>query len=382
MAGRRAADIGGRISLTVKGVTGRFLFVDALRGIAALGVVIYHLKAGNHIPLLASALPAWATVIVDQGNLGVAVFFVLSGFVISHSVHADRVSMPLAGRFMLRRSLRLDPPYWVAIVLTLGFAAASTISVPHKTIPEISAGQIGAHIFYLQEILGYPEINTVFWTLCMEVQFYLIYILILAVGRNDPSLPVQGRRVLSILACAMAVSLLWPTGLVTSEPWRGSFLPLWHGFLLGVAAYWSWRYHRIRPYFAGIALIVFVAAVIRGDSFSLTCATVACLLLAMALLGRINSALSWKWLQFLGAISYSLYLIHNPVTGASFRIGYMMTGDTLVTEVLWAAGAVCACVLCSAGIYYMIEKPSMRLARMIDLRRPLSLPDLLKRFRH
>jgi peptidoglycan/LPS O-acetylase OafA/YrhL len=364
-----------------KNATGRFLFVDALRGIAALGVVLFHLNAGHHIPLLASALPMWAIFIIDHGNLGVAVFFVLSGFVISHSVHTDRVSIPFAGRFMLRRSLRLDPPYWVAIALTLAFALVSTLSVAHKALANVSVGQILAHMFYLQEMLGYPEVNTVFWTLCLEVQFYLIYILILALGRNDPSLPMQGRRVLTILTCAMCISLLWPTGLVTSEPWRGSFLPLWHGFLLGVGAYWSWRYTEIRPFFVGIALIVVVAAVIRSDSFSLTCAAVACLLLAMACLGRIRSALHWPWLQFLGAISYSLYLIHNPVTGASFRVGYMLTGDTMMTEVLWSAGAVCACVVFSACVYYLIEKPSMRLARMVDLRRPLLQPNLLKRFR-
>src|SRR5258708_15515966 len=128
-------------------------------------------------------------------------------------------------------------------------------------------------------------------------------------------------------------------------------------------------------FFVGIVLIVFAAVIIRDDLFSLTCAIVACLLLAMALLGRINSALYWSWLQFLGAISYSLYLIHNPVTGASFRIGFIITGDTLMTKVLWAAGSVCACVLFSAGIYYMIEKPSMRLARLIVLKRPLALSD-------
>jgi peptidoglycan/LPS O-acetylase OafA/YrhL len=362
-----------------KSAAGRFLFVDALRGVAALGVVLFHLKAGHHIPLLASALPTWLNFVIDHGDLGVAVFFVLSGFVISHSVHEDRISMPMAAKFMLRRSLRLDPPYWAAIALTLGFAAASTLSVPHKSIPGVSAGQIVAHIFYLQEILGFPEINTVFWTLCMEVQFYLIYILILALGRKDPALPMQGKRVLALLACASIFSLLWPTGLLTGEPWRGSFLPLWHGFLLGVAAYWSWRYRAIRPFFAGIALTVLIAAAVRGDSFSLTCAVVAALLLTMGLFGRITTALHWPWLQFLGAISYSLYLIHNPVTGATFRAGYILCGDTLPTEALWAVGALCSCVLFSACLYYMIEKPSMRLARMIDLRQPLSIRDLAKR---
>src|SRR5689334_15625966 len=99
--------------MMVKAASGRFLFVDALRGFAALGVVIFHFTEADHIPLLASALPAWVVLILNHGNLGVPVFFVLSGFVIAHSVHSERVTMPFAAKFMLRRSLRLDPPYWV-----------------------------------------------------------------------------------------------------------------------------------------------------------------------------------------------------------------------------------------------------------------------------
>ena len=349
----------------------RFLFVDALRGIAALAVVLFHLKEGNHIPILISVMPEWLIDILKHADLGVAAFFVLSGFVISHSVFRDRVSIPLAGRFLVRRSLRLDPPYWTAIVLTLAFAVVSTTSVAHKSLPHVSFGQIVAHILYAQETLGYPEINTVFWTLCLEIQFYLIYIFILALGGNDPSLPFQGKRVLTILTCAMAASLLWPTGIVTIDPWRGSFFPLWYGFLLGVAAYWSWRYSFIRPFFAGIALLVLVAGVIRGDGFSVTCAIVASLLLVMGCLNRLSSTLHQPWLQFLGLISYSLYLIHNPITGASFRVGYLLTGDTVWAEILWSAAAICACVLCAWWIYCLVEKPSMKLARMVDLERPL-----------
>lgn len=348
--------------------SGRFLFVDALRGIAALGVVFYHLAGGNHIPLLTSALPAWIVFIFNHGNLGVAVFFVLSGFVIAHSVHGQRVRIPFAARFMLRRSLRLDPPYWVAIALTLGFVLLSTLAVSGKQLPYLSVGQITAHIFYAQEILGYPEINPVFWTLCLEVQFYLIYVLILAFGKNDPLVRMQGRGVAAILTISILVSLLWPTGLVPGEPWRGSFLPLWHGFLLGVGAYWSWRFAELRVFFAGFALIVAVAGVIRSDAFSFTCAAAASLIFAVALFGRLDFWLRWSWLQFLGAISYSLYLIHNPITGATFRVGNMLTGDTLIAETIWMLGALIACILSATALYYLVERPSIKLARMVDLK--------------
>jgi peptidoglycan/LPS O-acetylase OafA/YrhL len=360
----------------------RFSFVDALRGIAAMGVVLFHLREGHHVPLLASALPTWAISVVDHGNLGVAVFFVLSGFVIAHSVYNERVTIPFAGRFMLRRSLRLDPPYWLAIALCLAFAALSSFVIPQKHHLSLSFGQLIAHLFYLQEILGYPEINSVFWTLCLEVQFYLIYMFLLALGKNDPLLPAQGNRLLMVLLGAITISIIWPVGLVTVEPWPGSFLPLWHGFLLGAAAYWAWRYRHYRVIYAGFALIVFVAAALHGNAFSLTCAVVSFLLLAVGLLGQMTTALAWPWLRFLGVISYTLYLIHNPITGASFSVGYSFTGHTLVTEIIWTLCTLGACLVSSFGLYLLIEKPSIRLAHTVNLHAPLSIAKMIRHVRN
>jgi peptidoglycan/LPS O-acetylase OafA/YrhL len=284
----------------------RFTLVDALRGIAALCVVLFHLKAGNHIPSLQALVPTWVNALVDHGDLGVAIFFVLSGFVIAHSLYGERVTLPLAGRFMLRRSIRLDPPYWVAIALALGSAFLSAIVLPDKIRPEVSWQQIAAHLLYLQDILGYPEINDVFWTLCLELQFYLIYVLMLVVARNNL------RLILILLFAAMALSAIWPMGIATTGLWPGSFLPLWHGFLVGTGAYWAWRHPAFLPALALFALLILASSSWRGDVFPVICVSTACLLLAAAVTGQISLALNWRWLQFLGLISYSLYLVHNP----------------------------------------------------------------------
>src|SRR5208282_311558 len=92
----------------------RFLLVDALRGIAAMSVVVFHLAEGHHVDQFMTVAPVWLITVIEHGDLGVAIFFVLSGFVIAHSLYGRNVTLSLAGRFMLRRSLRLDPPYWVA----------------------------------------------------------------------------------------------------------------------------------------------------------------------------------------------------------------------------------------------------------------------------
>lgn len=351
---------------------GRFSFVDALRGIAALAVVLFHALEGRHIPALEEAMPRWFKFLISHGNLGVAVFFVLSGFVISHSLYSQRVNLSLAGRFMLRRSIRLDPPYWFAIAVAIAFALLSARVVPDKIAPSISSVQILAHVFYVQDLLGYPSINTVFWTLCLEVEFYLLYVAALALSRNDPDLPLQGKRTIAVLGFAMLTSLLWPTGTVTTGLWPGSFLPLWHGFLIGVFAYWSWRNAALIPFFIVTVAVVLWFSIASGNAFSIVCAVTSCLLWSAAVTGLLSTGLAWPWLQFLGTISYSLYLIHNPITGASFRAGYMLTGRGIWWELFWWFGSIAACILFASAMWWLIERPSIRLARLIRLH-PTSL---------
>lgn len=353
----------------------RFTFVDALRGVASLSVVLYHASEGGHITGLLALLPTWVAQLMKQGGLGVAVFFVLSGFVIAHSVAASRVTLSFVARFMLRRSIRLDPPYWVAIALAITAAYLSAHFVIGKAQPEFSIAQTAAHIFYLQGILGYPGINTVFWTLCQEVQFYFVYVLLLALSQNDPAKLMQGRATAFAFVVAALISLLWPLGLLTDEPYRGSFLPLWHGFLVGAGAYWAWRSPSVALYCLAYTVVLLVAGTVRGDSFTIACSLTAIVLWVVAARGRLYSALDWRWLQGLGAISYSLYLTHNPITAATFWLGYTLTGRSPALEALWWTITLASCIAFASAMWWLVERPSINLARRIRLEKARSQSD-------
>jgi peptidoglycan/LPS O-acetylase OafA/YrhL len=347
----------------------RFTFVDALRGIASLSVVLYHAAEGRHITGLLALLPSWVAQVLKQGGLGVAVFFVLSGFVIAHSVAKSRITFSFVGRFMLRRSIRLDPPYWLAIALAITFAYLVAHFVAGKEQPRVSLAQLAAHVFYLQEILGYPGFNTVFWTLCQEVQFYLVYVLLLALSHNDPAKPMQGRATALTFAGAALISLLWPLGILSDGPYRGSFLPLWHGFLVGAGAYWAWRNPAVAFYCLAYIALLLVAGTLRGDSFTIACTLTAIALWAVAARGRLYSALEWRWLQGLGAISYSLYLTHNPITAATFWLGYTLTGRSPSLEAVWWVITMATCIAFAFAMWWLVERPSINLARRVRLER-------------
>ncbi len=351
-----------------RSVPHRFAFVNALRGVGALGVVLYHGSEGGHIPGLMSFMPAWVVALMQQSGLTIATFFTLSGFVIAHSVYADRITLPYAARFMLRRSARLDPPYFFAIALALGFAFLSAVVIPGKNLPDVSLGQLVAHLFYVQEMFNYAQINPVFWTVCLEIQFYLAYILLLYISRNDPSQPLQGPRTVVILVSASLISLLWPLGLFNFGPWPGSFLPHWYSFLVGVGAYWAWRNPQIVPFYLSLLLTIATAAYLRGNGFSFICAASAFVLWFVSATGRNFALFNWPALQFLGAISYSLYLTHNPITGAVFRVGYMITGHTVFWEAFWWVGSMASSLLFATAVWWLVEMPSIRLAKRLAKR--------------
>jgi peptidoglycan/LPS O-acetylase OafA/YrhL len=323
----------------------RFTFIDALRGIAALSVLLFHAFAGGHTPLLHDRLPRFIQWPLSHGNLGVSVFFVLSGFVISHSLLDADLTPAMAGRFMMRRSLRLDPPYWFAI-------AIGSVAVMMKGEPPFTAAQIGAHLLYAQDLLNMPSIAAVFWTLCLEVQFYLVFaMLLLCKSRNT----LIAAFVLSIPFSQFAI-------------WHGLFTTLWYGFLLGVLAYVSWKDRSRLGWFFAYAGCLAALAIATRDLFMATCVVTACCICAVGYCGKLETYGNWRSLQFLGMISYSLYLIHDRVVGVTFRIAQKLLGNGLGEEIVAYGSALVISILIAFAMWSAIERPSMMLARLVSLK--------------
>ncbi|EHR01340.1 acyltransferase family protein [Bradyrhizobium sp. WSM471] len=322
----------------------RFALIDALRGIAALSVLFFHAFAGGHTPLLHDRLPNLVQWPLNHGNLGVSVFFVLSGFVISHSLLSVDLTRGMAARFMLRRSLRLDPSYWFAI-------AVGCVAVLIKGEPPFTAMQIGAHLLYAQDLLDMPAIATVFWTLCLEMQFYVVFaLLLLCKSRNT----LIAAFVLSIPLSQFAI-------------WNGLFTTQWYGFLLGVVTYVSWKDRSRFGWFLAYAGCLAVLAFTGHDLFMSACVGTACFILLLGHCGKLETYGNWGALQFLGMISYSLYLIHDRVVGATFRIAPRFPGNGLGKEIASYGAALILSIMVAFAMWFAIERPSMRLARMLPL---------------
>lgn len=164
---------------TSSAVASRFLYVDGLRELAALAVVLFHAHAGAHL----DRLPAVVGEILEHGDLGVPVFFTLSGFVIA-TVCATTWRRPASSDV----SSRVGPcvslhPTTGAIALVIGMQWLSA-RVTGQSFETPSAARVGAHLVYGQGLLRYPALNDIFWTLCYEIQFYLVFCLLVGFAQK------------------------------------------------------------------------------------------------------------------------------------------------------------------------------------------------------
>jgi len=146
----------------------KIVSIQYLRGLAALGVVLCHYGSGlTDYPRLSSFF--------SFGQTGVFVFFLISGFIIVYSLNKSNYESKQFFKFLLKRSIRIDPSYFVVILLTIvlfkilaylpSFKGERIVLIP---------GQLIAHIFYAVPFTKYPFYNHVFWTLSVEFQFYLL----------------------------------------------------------------------------------------------------------------------------------------------------------------------------------------------------------------
>ena len=166
--------------------SGKITFANQLRGVAVLCVIVTHylgiswgaralVAQYTFAPLLEGAKPAFmpysAPPTFNYGPFGVALFFLISGFVIPFSL--EKMG---SLRFLAARALRIYPSYWVATAFMLG---VTWLSSCYWRMPfHVDAWQLGTNLLLVNAELGQPSIDLVNWTLSIEVKFYVAAVLL------------------------------------------------------------------------------------------------------------------------------------------------------------------------------------------------------------
>lgn len=364
------------VSGVASAASGRFEYIDGLRGIASMMVVIGHLADAaedKHPGILGPGVID----IADFGRYGVQIFFVLSGFVIAHSVSAGAYSFGYLGRFVGRRFVRLDLPYWSVIAMEVcllwlsGMVAAQFV----RELPSFS--QIAANAFYVQSFVGEKHILPVFWTLCYEVQFYLVFVLSLVLLTKLREAGASQSATRTLGATALGLSFCWSLSIylgLLPTPHQALFVDRWFQFGLGVITYLYYRnLCSWVPVVAALALCGFGGAIFGHDAYRTT-STLFTVATSIAILASLrfswwNSLLIGPGVQFLGRISYSLYLLHVAIGWRATVVVREVLGAhyTTLTAYLAFFVGVGVSVLGSWIMYLLIEGPAIKLARRIRL---------------
>jgi peptidoglycan/LPS O-acetylase OafA/YrhL len=305
-----------------------------------------------------------------NGNLGVDVFFVISGFVIAHSVRKGERSWRYLGRFGLRRSIRLDPPLWMTIFVEVVLIRISLRLFPDLGTPLPNWSQVMANVTYSQHFLGIGDIVPVFWSLTYEVQFYIVLVGSLVLLHRVRRLP---SITLPLFVAVFGYSLgIWLGAFPSPVP--GLFIDRWFQFALGIAAWAVFMRHISKAQFAALCVVTLGAIVAMSPvayrAHSAEVAVVSAGVLALvSLTNRLETMLSGTVIQFLGRISYSLYLIHLSVGWRFISVFRRKFGPELGPAMGSVAflGGVLLSVLAAWLVYVTLEAPSMRLARRVRL---------------
>ncbi len=341
--------------------------LDGLRALAVAAVIAYHLH------------PAW----LPGGMLGVAVFFVLSGYLITDLLadqwrREGRIDLRA---FWARRARRLLPA--LAVVLT-AVAAWVTLTRPAE-LPALRADVLAAVCyvsnwwFILHHVPYFARFGPVsplgnLWSLAVEEQFYLLWPLLLYAGLRRT--PRRGRLAACTLGAAavsaLAMALVYHPGTNPTRVYDGTDTRAF-SLLIGAAAALVWpsrewvarSWHWALEAAGGLGLLVvlwmfaatdpYQTLLYRGGMVGFSLGAAALVLAAAHPRSRIGGALSWRPLRWLGERSYGIYLWHYPII-------------VLTTPAAPAGGAglarglaqVGASVALAALSYRYIERPVRR----------------------
>jgi peptidoglycan/LPS O-acetylase OafA/YrhL len=330
------------MSAPASGGATRLHTIDALRGAAALAVAFFHTTNGNPSLMPGEALQQLGS----WGWLGVDVFFVISGFVIPFALERGGYHWGDAGRFITKRVVRIDPPYFATIVLALllGWISAQVPGFAGKPF-HIDWTTLALHIGYLTDLAGRTWAVPAFWTLALEFQFYLAMALLFPFVRDERGWV----RTLVIGGFALGSLAL------RERP----YLPTWGAwFALGMLAH-TVRAGRIgRAPFVGAA--VACAAIIGVSSTPVqgVVAGTTALVIAFVQLERPRLAL-------LGTLSYSLYLVHEPVGGRVVNFAVHYASRSALTNAAVVAVSLAISLAAAWVMYKLIEGPSQRMSSRI-----------------
>ncbi|MFT4115737.1 acyltransferase family protein [Bradyrhizobium sp.] len=358
----------------------RLAFIDTLRGIAVLAVLIQHVlevivqkhPTGAYYWVFHDAIGYY----MNFGRFGVVLFFFVSGFVIPFSFPDS--ATPVRD-FTISRFFRLYPAYWASIVIGL----VTMYLADAMTYP---SSQIIANVTMLQTFANIPNLWVFYWTLAIELLFYFSCTILFAMGllnqRFTAVAIVIAAALVGIAAALLisnrTVSSVMEVGLNLSAMFLGKII---RDTVIGGKLRW--------PHVAACTLLYAIFAITLSErrfggvyqenffySYSIGSAYV-CAALVFVVFAAFGERMAWRPMAFVGVVSYSVYLMSPFVLVWVHRV--LWVGDGPLGWAVFAAVVVALSVLVSWITYSLVEKPSISFGHRFrsQRRKPVVLEPVL-----
>ena len=347
----------------------RFDQLQGLRGVAAIAVLVQHCL--EFTPLNAAANDSWPARVFQEsfnlGRVGVIVFFLISGFLIPHSLkHGTR---PLA-KFAVSRFFRLYPLYWVSL-------AAALAIFPLLFETGFTAKQLAANVTMVTPLFGQEYVISLYWTLFVEMLFYLLCAALFAVGLLHARQFIA-RGVIVAAVCvggAIALEIALPPTRFDSPFEKLMTLSL---YLLTMFAGYVLRMHclgeiggRVTIAVLGsLAMVLGLYCWTRGEHggydplLSPGCVAISTVtgfvVFCAVLHGNFLTQAGWRWL---GAISYGVYLFHAITL--KIAVHFFAPVESSGESALLIASVLLASIAVAAPFHRLVELPLIALGKRV-----------------
>ena len=321
--------------------------IDAFRAIAALFILLHHFV--SYFPISDTVwdeFPVTFEWFCDYGSMAVQVFLVIGGFLAARTLSAPNMSpLPL----IWKRYVRLVVPYLAAICLSILAVLVAGPWLNHWAIPERPTGsQLMAHVFLLQNILGFDSLSAGVWYVAIDFQLFAATSILLWIGR--------GRFVGPTLVLIVAVASLFCFNL--NDEWDDLAVYFFGSYGLGSAAWWASNRERNPIWLALIPVVAASAMAVEFRGRLVIALAIALTLGISRRTGCLERGSSFKTLAFLGRISYSLFLVHFPILLLT-NVFYAMLGlSSFVSAMVGLLLAFIASIGFAVLFHHSIESPA------------------------
>ncbi|MFE6287646.1 acyltransferase family protein [Streptomyces sp. NPDC057877] len=335
----------------------RLYVLDGIRLAAALMVVLHHYvgtrrvnEPGNPVwdRPVSEIVPTWFR-LTSFGWIGVEIFFVISGFVICMSCWGRTPR-----QFFVSRVIRLYPAYWFAVFFT-----TAVVTLLPGVWERLPVREVLLNLTMLQQGSGVPHVDLVYWTLWSELRFYLLFMVVVAVG-------LTYRRVVVFCCVWGAAAMLAPVSefpllVLVANPTGAWF------FIAGLALYLMYRFGQDLLLWGILGMAYLMGQLELGERAAYEQVSswrgavliyTAFLLVMVAVALGYTDRVRWRWLVTAGCLTYPLYLTHYAAgTALIARLRDVVDPRLLVV------GLIAGFLVLSWGVHRWVERPVGRVVK-------------------